>query len=147
MCTVVTGNDLITIHHEQGHLYYDHYYRKQPCIYRESAADFFHEAIGDTMALSVVVPNHLKEIGLIRGDLGNTTKIAINALMAVALDKISILPWSYFVDLWRWKVFSGEIGKEEYQQEWERLMMHYQGFKRPFPSNKEDFDGGAKYHM
>lgn len=91
MCTVVTGNDLFTIHHEQGHLYYDHYYREQPAIYRESAADFFHEAIGDTMALSVVVPAHLKEIGLIRGELGNTTKIAINALMAVALDKIAVL--------------------------------------------------------
>lgn len=26
-------------------------------------------------------------------------------------------------------------------------MMHFQGFKRPFPSNKEDFDGGAKYHI
>jgi peptidyl-dipeptidase A len=43
MCTAVTGIDMQTIHHEQGHLFYDHYYRKQPKLYREGAADFFHE--------------------------------------------------------------------------------------------------------
>lgn len=41
MCTAINGEDLLTIHHEQGHLYYDHYYRDQPAVYRGAAADFF----------------------------------------------------------------------------------------------------------
>jgi peptidyl-dipeptidase A len=41
MCTAVNGEDLLTIHHEMGHLFYDHYYRNQPAIYQGAAADFF----------------------------------------------------------------------------------------------------------
>lgn len=27
MCTEVNQEDMLVVHHEQGHLYYDHYYR------------------------------------------------------------------------------------------------------------------------
>ncbi|KAJ3223878.1 hypothetical protein HK099_000598, partial [Clydaea vesicula] len=147
MCTAVTGEELLTIHHEQGHLYYDHYYSNQPSLYRESAADFFHEAIGDTMVLSVVVPEHLQEIGLLKGKLEKSLKQTINAQMAVALSKIAVLPWAYMVDLYRWKLFAGVVTKENYQSEWENLMKKYQGIERPIPGVSTDFDAGAKYHV
>ena len=131
MCTVVNGEDFITIHHEQGHLYYDHYYRNQHSLYRSGAADFFHEAIGDTMTLSVVTPTHLRKIGLLEPEDDKSDdglKNTINALMSVALSKIAILPWTFLVDLWRWKVMSGEVTVENYQNEWEKLVEHYQGY-------------------
>ncbi|KAJ3088792.1 hypothetical protein HK102_007894 [Quaeritorhiza haematococci] len=155
MCTVVTGEDLLVVHHEQGHLYYDHYYRHQPALYRGGASDFFHEAIGDTMVLSVVVPSHLKKIGLLPKDdppknVGTTQqhdKQTINYQMAVALSKISILPWAYLIDLWRWSVMKGDVTPDQYQESWLALVRKYQGLKRPVPSQLGDFDAGAKYHV
>ncbi|TPX66498.1 hypothetical protein SpCBS45565_g04414 [Spizellomyces sp. 'palustris'] len=147
MCTVVSHNDLMTVHHEQGHLYYDHYYRNQPYLFRSGAADFFHEAIGDTMQLSVVTASHLQKVGLITGNVTTSPEQVINAQMAVALDKIVSLPWTYLVDQWRWRVFAGEIQPDKYQQEWETLIEKYQGVKRPVPSGANDFDPGAKYHI
>jgi len=71
----------------------------------------------------------------------------INSQMSVALSKIPVLPWAYLVDLWRWKVFNGSISPSEYQSEWIRLVEKFQGLKRMTPSQPDDFDPGAKYHV
>jgi len=64
MCINPTHEDFVTIHHELGHIYYDLAYRKQPHLFKGGANDGFHEAIGDTVALSVT-PEYLKTIGSI----------------------------------------------------------------------------------
>ena len=64
MCIKSTEEDLITIHHELGHDYYFHYYYKLPVLFQKGANDGFHEAIGDTLALSIT-PAYLKQIGLL----------------------------------------------------------------------------------
>ncbi len=64
MCIKPTEEDLITIHHELGHDYYFHYYYKLPMLFQQGANDGFHEAIGDTLALSVT-PEYLKKLGLL----------------------------------------------------------------------------------
>jgi len=56
MCIQINEVDFTTVHHELGHNYYQMAYSKQPFLYRDSANDGFHEAIGDTMALSVTPP-------------------------------------------------------------------------------------------
>ncbi|KAL2918399.1 hypothetical protein HK105_201799 [Polyrhizophydium stewartii] len=147
MCTAITGEELLTVHHEQGHLYYDHFYGVQPYLYRDAAADFFHEAIGDTIQLSVVVPEHLKKVGLIKGKIEQSKEQTINALMAVALSKVPTLPWALLVDVWRWRVFSGEIAEADYQSSWVALVEEFQGVKRPVPSTDADFDPAAKFHI
>ncbi|KAI9205878.1 peptidyl-dipeptidase A [Polychytrium aggregatum] len=147
MCTNVNQEDLFTVHHEQGHLYYDHYYRHLPYLYRSGAADFFHEAIGDTAVLSVVVPKHLKEIGLIEGEIEDSWQQTINYQMLVALSKVAVLPWAFLVDKWRWQVMSGQVPPHKYQQEWDSLLEKYQGIKRPEPADVDSFDPGAKYHI
>ena len=53
MCIDITGEDFLTIHHELGHNFYQRAYNSQPPLFRDSANDGFHEAIGDTIALSV----------------------------------------------------------------------------------------------
>ena len=64
MCIEPTAEDFITIHHELGHNFYQRAYKTLPVLFRDSANDGFHEAIGDTIALSVT-PEYLVKIGLL----------------------------------------------------------------------------------
>jgi len=47
----------------------------------------FHEAVGDTIALSVSTPQHLEKIGLLE-NYTDTEEDNINALMQIALQKV-----------------------------------------------------------
>ena len=51
------------------------------------------------------------------------------------------------IDQWRWKVFSGEIKPEQYNQAWWELREKYQGVAAPVARSEQDFDPGAKYHV
>ena len=64
MCIDQNAEDFSTIHHELGHNFYQRAYNTQPMLFRDSANDGFHEAIGDTIALSVT-PEYLVRIGLL----------------------------------------------------------------------------------
>jgi peptidyl-dipeptidase A len=144
MCIQVNEEDFTTVHHELGHNYYQMAYAGQPFLYRDSANDGFHEAIGDTMALSVTPP-YLKQIGLI--DKVPDQSADIGFLLQRALDKVAFLPFGYLVDQWRWKVFSGEVGPNDYNKAWWDLRLKYQGVAPPAPRSEQDFDAGAKYHV
>jgi peptidyl-dipeptidase A len=144
MCIQVNEEDFTTVHHELGHNYYQMAYAGQPFLYRDSANDGFHEAIGDTMALSVTPP-YLKQIGLI--DKVPDQNADIGFLLQRALDKVAFLPFGYLVDQWRWKVFSGEVGPNDYNKAWWDLRLKYQGVAPPAPRSEQDFDAGAKYHV
>jgi peptidyl-dipeptidase A len=144
MCIQINEVDFVTVHHELGHNYYQMAYAGQPFLYRDSANDGFHEAIGDTMALSVT-PAYLKQIGLIDKVPDPSADIAF--LLQRALDKVAFLPFGYLVDQWRWKVFSGEVGPNDYNSAWWTLREKYQGIAPPAPRSEADFDAGAKYHV
>lgn len=47
----------------------------------------FHEAVGDTIALSVSTPQHLEKVGLLE-NYTDTEEDNINALMQIALQKV-----------------------------------------------------------
>ncbi len=68
MCTKVDLDDFKTVHHELGHVEYFMAYSDQPTLFRGGANDGFHEAVGDTIALSVMTPKHLKRIGIVEND-------------------------------------------------------------------------------
>lgn len=145
-CTVVTMDDLITVHHEMGHVQYFLQYKDQPVSFREGANPGFHEAIGDVLALSVSTPKHLHSIGLL-DKVEDNAESDINYLMSVALDKIAFLPFGYLMDQWRWKVFDGRIPDSEYNQQWWNLRLKYQGLCPPVLRSEDDFDPGAKFHI
>ena len=65
MCIDITAEAFSTVHHELGHNFYQRAYNTQPYFFRDSANDGFHEAIGDTIALSVT-PDYLVKLGLFR---------------------------------------------------------------------------------
>lgn len=144
MCIDITAEDFLTIHHELGHNFYQRAYDRQPFLFRDSANDGFHEAVGDTIALSVT-PAYLVKIGLLN-KVPDTSK-DIGLLLAKALEKVAFLPFGLVIDQWRWKVFSGEIPPEKYNQTWWELRRKYEGVAPPVARSEADFDPGAKYHV
>ncbi|MFN7944431.1 MAG: M2 family metallopeptidase [Blastocatellia bacterium] len=144
MCININEEDFTTIHHELGHNYYQMAYAPQPFLFQNSANDGFHEAIGDTIALSVT-PEYLKKLGLI--DKVPDASADIGLLLQRALDKVAFLPFGYLVDQWRWKVFSGEVKPADYNKAWWELRDKYQGIAPPEPRSEQNFDAWAKYHV
>src|SRR4029077_2193285 len=144
MCIEPKAEDFSTIHHELGHNFYQRAYKAQPFIFRDSANDGFHEAIGDTIALSVT-HEYLVKIGLI-GKAPDASR-AIGLLLDRALEKIAFLPFGLLIDQWRWKVFTGEIKPEDYNKSWWDLRLKYQGVAPVSARGEEFFDPGAKYHV
>ncbi|HEX2254734.1 MAG TPA: M2 family metallopeptidase, partial [Thermoanaerobaculia bacterium] len=144
MCIQQTAEDFQTIHHELGHNYYQRAYNELPFLYRNSANDGFHEALGDTVALSVTPP-YLVEIGYL--DEEPPADKDLGLLLRDALDKVAFLPFGLLIDQWRWGVFSGEISPEEYNQAWWDLREKYQGVTAPVARSEAHFDPGAKYHI
>lgn len=80
----------------------------------------FHEAIGEAIGLSVSTPRHLQALGLVQASVEDTS-VDINFLYSMALEKVVFLPFAYVMDKWRYDVFRGDIGKDQYNCHWWRL--------------------------
>ncbi len=145
MCMQPNEEELFTIYHELGHLYYDLSYNKLPYLFQGGAHDGFHEAIGDTVNLSVT-PGYLASIGLARA-VRPSNEAVINTQMKMAADKIAFLPFGKVIDEWRWKVFSGEIKPADYNRTWWEMRRQYQGIAPASPRDESQFDAAAKYHV
>jgi peptidyl-dipeptidase A len=144
-CLEPDAEDLYTIYHELGHVYYFLSYAGQPLLFRDGANDGFHEAIGDTVNLSVT-PAYLASIGLVpKVQPGHDA--LIDQQMKMALEKIAFLPFARLVDLWRWQVFSGAVTPANYNASWWELRQKYQGIAAPVARTESDFDPAAKFHI
>ncbi len=144
MCIEINAEDFATVHHELGHNVYQRAYNRQPVLFRDSANDGFHEAIGDTIALSLT-PEYLKKVGLL-------TKTPppgkdVGYLLNMALEKVAFLPFGLLIDKWRWQAFSGEVPEAKWNEAWWDLKLKYQGVAPPVARSEADFDPGAKYHI
>lgn len=99
----------------------------------------------------------------------------INFLFHLAMDKLTFLPFSLALDMWRWDIFGGYTRKERYNCHWWDLRyesdlilllnlklfvdlefilkcIHYSrerlsGVKPPVLRSETDFDPGSKYHV
>jgi len=145
MCIRPTYEELRTIYHELGHVYYYLWYRDQPFLFKNGAHDGFHEAVGDTVNLSMT-PAYLAQIGLVPRSTPSREAL-INQQMKMALEKIAFLPFGKLIDEWRWKVFSGQVTPASYNAAWWALREKYQGVAPPVTRTEADFDPGAKYHV
>ena len=144
MCIQITEEDFRVIHHELGHNFYQRAYNTQPPLFQSSANDGFHEAVGDTIALSVT-PEYLKKIGLI--DTVPPASGDTDYLLRQALEKVAFLPFGLVIDKWRWEVFSGQVKPDQFNKAWWDLRLKYQGVAPPVARSEADFDPGAKYHV
>ncbi|TCI01839.1 peptidase M2 family protein [Corallincola luteus] len=146
MCIQKTGEEYAVIHHELGHNFYQRAYKEQSTLFQNSANDGFHEAIGDTIALSVT-PEYLRQTGLLTAEEIPSADKDLGLLMKMAMDKVAFLPFGLLVDKWRWQVFSGDVSPQQYNQAWWQLREEYQGVKAPISRDENAFDPGAKYHV
>lgn len=144
MCIDVNSEDFTTIHHELGHNFYQRAYKNLPVLFRDSANDGFHEALGDVLALSVT-PEYLVKINLL--DKAPDASADTGLLLRAALERLAFLPFGLLVDQWRWQVFSGAIAPQSYNKAWWDLKLKYQGVAPSSPRGEEFFDPGAKYHV
>jgi peptidyl-dipeptidase A len=144
-CTGPTEEDFTTLYHELGHVYYALAYEKLPPIFQDGANDGFHEAIGDTIVLSMT-PAYLHSIGL-AGEPARSHEALVDAQMRMALAKVAFLPFGLMIDRWRWGVFDGSIPPSKYNQAWWRLKARYQGVAPVGARGEDQFDPGAKYHV
>lgn len=142
MCIEVNAEDFTTIHHELGHNYYQRAYKDRSALFAGSANDGFHEALGDTISLSVT-DDYLVKIGL----LDAPPPDSLNPLMKRALEKIAFLPFGYVVDQWRFDVFKGAVQEAGYNDHWWKLRRELQGVAPAAARAVDDFDPGAKYHV
>lgn len=146
MCTVKTHESLIVIHHEMGHIQYFMNYENQSVHFRDGANPGFHEAIGDTISLSVQTPGHLSKIGLLDSN-ENSEEADLNFLMKMALEKVVFMPFAFIMDNWRWSVYNRDTHPDDFNSKWWQLRCKYQGISPPVRRTEGDFDPGAKYHI
>src|SRR5438876_3659522 len=95
VCIQMTEEDFRVIHHELGHNFYQRAYSTQPPLFQNSANDGFHEAVGDTVALSIT-PEYLKQLGLISEV--PTPSGDIDFLLRRAIERFAFLPFGLLVD-------------------------------------------------
>jgi len=67
-CIEPTEDQLVTLHHELGHVYYYLHYNDLPALYRSSANPGFHEGIGDTINLSARLMQSAQDDQILVGD-------------------------------------------------------------------------------
>jgi peptidyl-dipeptidase A len=145
MCIQPNEDEFTTIYHELGHIYYYLAYNHLPPMFQSGAHDGFHEAIGDTIVLSMT-PKYLSSIGLVEEPKVSQESL-INGQLKMALDKVAFLPFGKLIDQWRWAVFDGRIKPEDYNKAWWELRKKYQGVAPATARGEEFFDPGAKYHV
>jgi peptidyl-dipeptidase A len=145
MCIKPDYDSYETIYHELGHVYYYLAYKGLPALFQNGANDGFHEAIGDTIVLSMT-PDYLASLGLV-GTPTVSQEAVINSQMRSALSGVAFLPFGLMIDRWRWGVFDGSIKPDQYNKAWWDLKAKYQGVAPATPRGEEFFDPGAKYHV
>ncbi len=145
MCIKPDEESLTTIYHELGHIYYNISHVHLPPLFQGGAHDGFHEAIGDTIVLSMT-PKYLKSIGLV-GEQKVSREALINEQLKMATDSIAFLPFGLLIDRWRWGVFDGSIAPADYNAAWWKLRAQYQGVAPAVERPESEFDPGAKYHV
>ncbi|XP_035712522.1 angiotensin-converting enzyme [Folsomia candida] len=161
MCTQVNQADFATVHHEMGHIQYYMAYAHQPFPFRNGANPGFHEAIGDSLDLTVETPKHLQcalqlstgtELdcdAIMRGEPvdAKPTEADLNLLYFKALEKFPMFGFSYSMESWKWEAASGAMTPEQYNDRWWDIRRENQGLIPPADRPSTGFDPAAKYHI
>ncbi|MEE6468385.1 hypothetical protein FKM82_008271 [Ascaphus truei] len=147
MCTKVNMEDFLTVHHEMGHIQYDMAYSNLPMLLRGGANEGFHEAVGEIMSLSAATPTHLKSLQLLPDTFVEDKETEINFLLRQALTIVGTMPFTYMLEEWRWKVFSGEIPKDQWMKTWWEMKRDLVGVMEPVPRDETYCDPAALFHV
>lgn len=149
MCTEVTMDYLLTIHHEMGHIQYYMQYAHQPPMFRSGGNEGFHEAVGEVMAMNVATPEHLRAIDLLdpADDEETELKATINFLLYQSLQQVATMPFTIMLEEWRYGVFNETITKDVWMDEWWKMKNEWLGVKAPSSRDETDCDPAALFHV
>ncbi|KAG8450383.1 hypothetical protein GDO86_002874 [Hymenochirus boettgeri] len=147
MCTKVNMEDFLTVHHELGHIQYDMAYSNLSWLLRGGANEGFHEAVGEIMSLSAATPKHLKYIKLLPDTFVEDKDTEINFLLRQALTIVGTLPFTYMLEQWRWKLFRGDIPKEQWMKTWWQMKRDLVGVVEPVAHDETYCDPPALFHV
>ncbi|KAJ0056552.1 hypothetical protein NL108_010381, partial [Boleophthalmus pectinirostris] len=147
MCTKITMEDFLTVHHEMGHNQYQMAYRNLSYLLRDGANEGFHEAVGEIMSLSAATPSHLQSLGLLPHDFVYDSNTEINFLLKQALTIVATLPFTYQLEEWRWQVFAGTIPKDQWMKTWWQMKREMVGVVEPVPHDETYCDPPALFHV
>ncbi|KAJ0179018.1 hypothetical protein K1T71_005793 [Dendrolimus kikuchii] len=145
-CTTVDYQNLLTTHQEMGRIQYYLQYRHQPYIFRDGASRGFHEAIADTIVLSISSPKHLHRVHLLESDVEDE-QTKINRLYKTVINKLVLLPVEYMIDLFRYDAFRKTTTPENYNCHYWRLREMLQGVEPPVNRTEEYFDPAAIFQV
>ncbi|CAH1991055.1 unnamed protein product [Acanthoscelides obtectus] len=134
-----------TLHHWMGHIQYFLQYQGLDIKLRNAATDALFDSVGGAFSLAAFSLKHLKRVGLYRGEI--STKADINNLYTLAMSKIVSVPATYAILKWKDKILSGEVKSEDYNSEWWKLVLKYQGVQPPVPRFEDDFDPGNIFEI
>lgn len=143
-CMEVDTFAVMMTHHEFGHTYYHLAYSDQPYLYRESAIDAFHEGLGAGIGLGVNA-SYFRQIGMFGKDPREVPPVPTQ--LRLALQQVAFLPFAIALEQWRYQVYTGKIGPEEYNSKWWELREKYQGVAAPAQRTADDFDPVSKRHI
>lgn len=138
MCAQVSDEDLITIHHEVGHIMYFMAYSKQPTIFQDGANTAFHEAVGDSITYDLI---HYKQ---------SQDKDYIQGLLRTGLAKLPQIGFGLIMDMWRWDIFEQADKVTKWNDLWWQLNEKYLGITKPAPDYNdkgEGLDAAGKFHI
>ncbi|XP_059823680.1 angiotensin-converting enzyme 2 isoform X1 [Hypanus sabinus] len=147
MCTKVNMEDFLTVHHEMGHIQYDMEYANQTYLFRNGANEGFHEAVGEIMSLSAATPKHLKSLHLLQDSFIENKETDINFLLKQALTIVGTLPFTFMLEQWRWKIFRGEIPKDQWMKKFWEMKREIVGVVEPLPHDETYCDPAALFHV
>ncbi|RVE74318.1 hypothetical protein OJAV_G00021030 [Oryzias javanicus] len=147
MCTKITMDDFLTVHHEMGHNQYQMAYRNLSYPLRDGANEGFHEAVGEIMSLSAATPKHLQSLDLLPADFIYDSETEINFLLKQALTIVATLPFTYMLEEWRWQVFAGNISQDEWMKQWWEMKRDLVGVMEPVPRDETYCDPPALFHV
>lgn len=128
-----------------GHVEYYLQYNVQPEPFKKGANPGFHEAVGDTIGLSVATPKHLHRVKLLDEAVKDYGSL-INQQLLMAMQKVVILPFAYIMDKFRYDVFRGNVEPENSNCHFWRLREKHSGIGPASKRSNRDFDITAKFH-
>uniref|UniRef100_A0AAG5D9B1 Angiotensin-converting enzyme n=1 Tax=Anopheles atroparvus TaxID=41427 RepID=A0AAG5D9B1_ANOAO len=163
------AQDFYVTVHEMGHIVYYMEASKQPTIFRDGTSAAFHEALGDSIYLAAMTPQHLVRVGLLDSKHMAPETIAsgqekthaerlaqsLNSfdyafLLRMALAKIPTIPFEYLMDRYRWDLFDRTVDFPAHANDYFWFLLeNEQGIRPPASVHARQslFDAGAVYHL
>ncbi len=137
-----------TTHHELGHGYYFISYTNEnvPPLLRDGAAPFFHEGVGELIALATRQVPYLKQAGVLPQDAKlDERKVLLNDALEVA---IPFMFWACgTMPEWEADFYAKGMPKEEMNARWWKVVGDLQGVEPPSHRSEAWCDPATKTHI